>query len=293
MRATFRALGERGGRERGRRVAHRRRARLPPRAGAPARLRGGDLLRARGLGPGVDRRRRARDRRRRHARLPGRRPRCTPSSPATTGSPCSPTARTTRRRWCACRARAWSAAAGSGSRPRTTTRSSARPPPARSSCPTPTPRPPCSVALEDVELEADKSASSTPPSATSPAPPARCARGLRHVVVAPRALNCPPHWHAAEHELFVVLDGDGTLLLYDNQGELAEEHALRPGHCVSCPAGHAPRPRAARRRAGPDLPGLRHPRHRRDRLLPALEEGVAGPRARAPRAGRRLLGGRV
>ena len=61
--------------------------------------------------------------------------------------------------------------------------------------------------------------------------------GLRHVTIAPGALNCPPHWHASEHELFVVLDGDGTLLLYDNQGELAEEHALRAGHCVSCPAG--------------------------------------------------------
>jgi uncharacterized cupin superfamily protein len=56
-------------------------------------------------------------------------------------------------------------------------------------------------------------------------------------VVAPEALNCPPHWHAAEHELFVVLDGAGTLELYDNQGAVAEEHALRPGHCVSCPAG--------------------------------------------------------
>ena len=40
-----------------------------------------------------------------------------------------------------------------------------------------------------------------------------------------------------EHELFVVLDGGGTLLLFDNGGELAEEHALRAGHCVSCPAG--------------------------------------------------------
>ena len=61
--------------------------------------------------------------------------------------------------------------------------------------------------------------------------------GLRHNVVPPGKLNCPPHWHAGEHELFVVLDGGGTLLLFDNRGELAEEHALRAGHCVSCPAG--------------------------------------------------------
>ena len=134
--------------------------------------------------------------------------------------------------------RAWSAAAGSGSRPRATTRSSARRPPARSSCPTPTPRPPCSVALEDVELDADEVGEVD----TAERDVARAAGLGAHRACATTssrraALNCPPHWHAAEHELFVVLDGGGTLLLYDNQGELAEEHALRPGHCVSCPAG--------------------------------------------------------
>jgi uncharacterized cupin superfamily protein len=103
--------------------------------------------------------------------------------------------------------------------------------------PEPTPRPPCSVALEDVESESDRVGEVD----TSERDVARAAgsvrSGLRHVVVAPGALNCPPHWHAAEHELFVVLAGAGTLELYDNQGALAEEHALRPGHCASCPAG--------------------------------------------------------
>jgi uncharacterized cupin superfamily protein len=103
--------------------------------------------------------------------------------------------------------------------------------------PDPTPRPVCSVSLRYVELDADHAGEVD----TAERDVARAAgsvrTGLRHVVVAPGALNCPPHWHAAEHELFVVLDGDGTLLLYDNQGALAERHALRPGHCVSCPGG--------------------------------------------------------
>jgi uncharacterized cupin superfamily protein len=103
--------------------------------------------------------------------------------------------------------------------------------------PPPTPRPPCSVALEDVEIEAEKVGEFD----TAERDVARAAgsvrTGLRHNVVAPGALNCPPHWHAAEHELFVVLEGGGTLLLFDNRGDLAEEHALRPGHCVSRPAG--------------------------------------------------------
>jgi uncharacterized cupin superfamily protein len=55
--------------------------------------------------------------------------------------------------------------------------------------------------------------------------------GLRRLEVAPNALSGPPHCHTAEEELFVVLDGAGTLLLGD------EEQPLRPGHVVARPAG--------------------------------------------------------
>ena len=103
--------------------------------------------------------------------------------------------------------------------------------------PDPTPRPPCSVALADVELDVDQVGEVDTAERNVASAAGSVRSGLRHVVIAPGALNCPPHWHGAEHELFVVLDGGGTLLLYDNQGKLAEEHALRPGHCVSCPAG--------------------------------------------------------
>jgi uncharacterized cupin superfamily protein len=57
--------------------------------------------------------------------------------------------------------------------------------------------------------------------------------GLTYVVVAAGKLGAPPHCHSAEEELFVVLDGDGVLLLGD------DEHPVRPGAIASRPAGSA------------------------------------------------------
>jgi uncharacterized cupin superfamily protein len=54
--------------------------------------------------------------------------------------------------------------------------------------------------------------------------------GLQHVTVPAGKLSCPPHCHSAEEELFVVLDGDGAILLGD------EEHPLRRGSVVARPA---------------------------------------------------------
>jgi uncharacterized cupin superfamily protein len=99
----------------------------------------------------------------------------------------------------------------------------------------PTPRPSYIVALEDVELETEEVGDV----ATTERDVARAAgsvrTGLRYNTVPAGKLNCPPHWHGDEHELFVVLEGGGELLLYDNQGEVAETHALRAGHCVARP----------------------------------------------------------
>jgi uncharacterized cupin superfamily protein len=101
--------------------------------------------------------------------------------------------------------------------------------------PEPTPRPSYIVALEDVELEVEEVGDV----ATTERDVARAAgsvrTGLRYNTVPPGKLNCPPHWHGNEHELFVVLEGGGELLLYDNRGEVAETHALRAGHCVARP----------------------------------------------------------
>lgn len=67
--------------------------------------------------------------------------------------------------------------------------------------------------------------------------------GLNHGTIAPGADGPPLHCHSAETEIFVVLDGSGTLQL----GE--EEHAVRRGSVVGRPAGTGV---AHQLRAGPE-----------------------------------------
>jgi uncharacterized cupin superfamily protein len=59
--------------------------------------------------------------------------------------------------------------------------------------------------------------------------------GLRLSEVLPGKLNAPPHCHSAEEEIFVVLDGDGSLLLWEENG--VTEHEVRSGSVVARPAG--------------------------------------------------------
>lgn len=59
--------------------------------------------------------------------------------------------------------------------------------------------------------------------------------GLRLADVLPGKLNAPPHCHSAEEEIFVVLAGDGTLLLWEPEG--VSEHPVRAGSIVPRPAG--------------------------------------------------------
>jgi uncharacterized cupin superfamily protein len=54
--------------------------------------------------------------------------------------------------------------------------------------------------------------------------------GLQHVEVAPRKESAPLHCHSLEEEIFVMLEGDGVLVLDDR-----EETPVRPGHVVSRP----------------------------------------------------------
>jgi uncharacterized cupin superfamily protein len=63
--------------------------------------------------------------------------------------------------------------------------------------------------------------------------------GLRMCEVLPGLLNTAPHCHSVEEEIFVVLEGSGSLLLWGDGGspEPTEEHELRPGHIVSRRAG--------------------------------------------------------
>ena len=55
--------------------------------------------------------------------------------------------------------------------------------------------------------------------------------GLRHAEVLPGKLNAPPHCHSAEEEIFVVLDGDGELLLWEPEGVV--EHRVVTGSVVT------------------------------------------------------------
>ena len=72
--------------------------------------------------------------------------------------------------------------------------------------------------------------------------------GLNHVVLEAGQQGAPAHCHSEEEEIFVVLDGDGTLELWGRGAEHPEEHPLVPGDVIARPAGsgvaHALRPGA-------------------------------------------------
>jgi uncharacterized cupin superfamily protein len=106
--------------------------------------------------------------------------------------------------------------------------------------PEPTPRPSCIVALEDVEAVPMDNGRFVDSSRAIGRAAGAVHAGLNHAVMPAGKWSCPPHWHGAERELFVVLEGSGDLLLFDNRGELAEEHALRVGHCVARPGPGKP-----------------------------------------------------
>jgi uncharacterized cupin superfamily protein len=61
--------------------------------------------------------------------------------------------------------------------------------------------------------------------------------GLNWVRRAVGKRGCPPHCHSLESELFVVLEGSGTLELLRVRGGDPERHELRPGHVFARPPG--------------------------------------------------------
>ena len=247
MRATFRALGAAAGASAVgvSRIDVEPGCRAGP--GAPARLRGGDLLRAGGLGPRVDRRRGPRDRPRRHARLPRGRPaahrhrrrrRAVRPRLRREPRPC---------RSCACRARAWSAAARCGSRPPTTTRSSARPPPARSSCPSPRRARRAASRWRTSRSEADKVGEFD----TSERDVARAAgsvrTGLRHVVVASGGAELPAALARRRARALRRPRRRRHAGALRQPGRARRGARAAPGPLRVVPGGHAPGARPARR----------------------------------------------
>jgi uncharacterized cupin superfamily protein len=92
-------------------------------------------------------------------------------------------------------------------------------------------RPPTIVALDDVPAQDTRRGDVAHQRRNLGDAVGSRASGLRLLVVEPGALSYPPHCHAAEEELFVVLDGDGVLLLGDH------EHPVRTGSVVARPPG--------------------------------------------------------
>jgi uncharacterized cupin superfamily protein len=99
--------------------------------------------------------------------------------------------------------------------------------------PEPAPRPKCIVALDDAPVDVDAKGEFAWTEHYLSHAAGSVRTGLRHAVIPAGKATCPPHWHSGEHELFVILDGAGTLLLYDHRGDIAEEHPVRAGSVVS------------------------------------------------------------
>ncbi|HET6865436.1 MAG TPA: cupin domain-containing protein, partial [Solirubrobacteraceae bacterium] len=105
------------------------------------------------------------------------------------------------------------------------------PPPLPEAPGTAGPRPPTLVNVEDVEAVTVE----RPRIARTRRNLGRAAgsvtTGIQHVQVVPGKESAPPHCHSLEEEIFVILDGDGVVVL----GE--EEFAVQAGHVVARPAG--------------------------------------------------------
>ena len=102
----------------------------------------------------------------------------------------------------------------------------------------PAPRPENILNIDEVELE-DNGTMTTAPLATRER---TVQAGLHWEVLAAGRRGSPPHCHSEEEELFVILEGTGTLELRPApvraaRGARAEEIPLRPGHVVARPPG--------------------------------------------------------
>ena len=108
------------------------------------------------------------------------------------------------------------------------------------------PRPSSIVNAEDVD-EFERVGETVARRARDLGRAARSARtGLKIYDVAPSKLMNPPHSHSAEEEIFVVLDGDGSVTFWPHPRSTAEperfasttdDHGLRSGHVVVSLAG--------------------------------------------------------
>lgn len=100
--------------------------------------------------------------------------------------------------------------------------------------PEPSPRPANLVNRDDVKSEYDGAYWGLATAAGSER------TGLNYIALPPGAKGAPVHCHSEEEEIFVVLDGGGTLVLVPapqraRGGAVEEEVAIRAGHVISRP----------------------------------------------------------
>ena len=137
-------------------------------------------------------------------------------------------------------------------------------------------RPANAVNLDDVEAEEDGSWKRLGRAAGSEQ------SGLNWGRLGPDEEDDNEHCHSAEEELFVVLEGGGTIFLG------GEPHEVSPGSVVARPAGHARRALLDGRPRRPDGAVLRHARAERHHLVPAHAAALL-PRRRRVAEGPRGL----
>ena len=117
----------------------------------------------------------------------------------------------------------------------------------------PAPRPPTIVNLGDVEAVTVERTRVVRTRRNLGRAAGSIRTGIQHVEVAPDKESAPAHCHSLEEEIFVVLGGEGVLVLTgppapggSNRGEQrtpadpadgAQETPVRPGHVISRPAG--------------------------------------------------------
>jgi uncharacterized cupin superfamily protein len=102
----------------------------------------------------------------------------------------------------------------------------------------PAPRPSNIVQLDDLEGEDEHGGTYKELGETG----GSVRTGLNWAQLAPGKSSGPPHCHSAEEEVFVVLDGEGTLELWpspiaEQRGVAREEISVRAGHVIARPPG--------------------------------------------------------
>ena len=106
----------------------------------------------------------------------------------------------------------------------------------------PTPRPPTIVNVDDVEAVTVQRPRVARTRRNLGRAVGSVTTGIQHVEVAPGKESAPAHCHSLEEEIFVILGGDGALVLADPRtpngpGHADEETPVGAGHVISRPAG--------------------------------------------------------